>query len=200
MPFSTRHILAVVFVLFLAACKSGYRESPRVAYDQPDDLPTAYKTIRGVTVYSEQPPTGDELALIDAGISATINRAFKPDSRFTPPTLPVTWKEFRNHSEYRVLLVTTTATSQTPEIYGCPLIRSYAGTAAGVTGGFVTNGGTIRVIWPFVVIPHLSDSRQECRELFQAGVENEAEHLILMNNGQYFMAFTGAYDVHPIFP
>lgn len=188
-------------VACLAACKSGYRAVEKFSPDQPEQLPTAYKTLRGVTVYADPAPTSLELGLIDEGISQTMAKAFTSNGRFNPLDAPTRWNKYRRHDEYAVLLMNVTYPAETAEVNGCPIIRVYASTtgyAAEAVAGFLRVNDEVRPVFPFMPLPRITSTRPECLEFYKNAVAHGAEHYVAANDTGVW-DYLAAHDKHPFF-
>jgi hypothetical protein len=180
--------------------KVGYDRIEPVMPNQPEKLPQAYKTPKGAVVHSDTPPTALALELIDKGISRAIAAGFKDNPNMHPPDAHKNWTKFRTHAEYRFWLYETAERSATPETLGVPILLSHHGYVAGITAGFMEINRKIEDVFPFTIMPKLTDTRPIALKTFEDTVYNECEHWITANDTPVFFYYKGANDYHPIFP
>jgi hypothetical protein len=71
---------------------------------------------------------------------------------------------------------------------------------AGITAGFMEINRKIEDVFPFTIMPKLTDTRPIALKTFEDTVYNECEHWITANDTPVFFYYKGANDYHPIFP
>lgn len=197
-----KQILVAVLFLLMLGCKPAWREFEDPMQGLPKNLPKQYITASGIHVYSEKPPTDEEMRQILAGISNQLIRSHRDNPNWDQPNIWTTWSRYREPRNYSVLLIDPQAYGIYPNTLGCGLINVNGVTAAGTVKGIKLTGGQLISAGdgPWIIVPHLINNEERCITLFRRGVDHESEHVRLMNNTSLFTFYQGAEDSHPIFP
>lgn len=194
--------LALTICLTLAfitgVCKTDWQKAESPIVGLPNKLPSAYKTQMGVTVYCDRAPTIREKRLIDEGIIQQLGRSHQNQPQWQPADAWKNWKDFNFPKDYSVYLLDGTLTAESPDIKGCPLLQTKSGSACGTVGGYrIVNGkwtGT-----PVILVTKLSNEASQCEWLLRECVDNESEHVRLLNDLSLFLFYQGQEDVHKFF-
>lgn len=192
--------LLVIGLALMTSCKSAWRSFEDPMAGLPRELPKRYMTNFGTHVYSEKPPTEEEMNQIALGIFHQLGRSHRDNMKWDQPGIWKTWKRYEHPRDYSVLIIEPQAYGQMPDTKGCGLINVRGITAAGTVKGFklgteITSAGD----GPWIIVPHLINDDPNCIILFRRGVDHESEHIRLMNNLFLFLFYQGAEDSHPIF-
>lgn len=203
-------LLTIILLLFLFGFK-GCSQKDKWEYIRavtnhvklPVELPTKYLTPKGARVYSSVRPSAIVLALVDEGLTNQLARSSRDNPNFKPRDAWRKWKSYDQVNEYDIVLVEPEARSVMPETLDCPLIGvAGVGTAAGTNIGVIlVNQKPKAPAGNYLIIPRLDrESEERCRILFRNGVDHESEHARLLDSPEVYLAYTGQWDIHPIFP
>jgi hypothetical protein len=182
--------------------KSPWRSAEPVMAGLPRDLGKAYKRKDKPTVYTypERQPTAEEYGFIDEAISFQLKRSTRPNPNFTPADAYLKWKKYARPVDYSVLILDTPDTAESADIAGCSILKTFSGYAAGTVQGIriVNNKPTSKL--PVIIVARIKKADESCKQLFRNAVDYESEHVRTLNEAGIYFAYTGIYDVHPIFP
>lgn len=159
-------------------------------------------TPKGACVWGTVKVPQAQLELIDEGVAEQIRNS----SAVYP-----NWTKCRKISDYSVLVIDPMAINRVTEP-GSPAIvvkgnQQAAGSGIGLAWeGSVREDGTYSlpgtaIDTPYIVVPHQAAQGWRFENYWRDSIRNESEHWALaFNNWALRLHYTGANDVHPIFP
>jgi hypothetical protein len=153
--------------------------------------PAEHLTPQGARVYHDGAVTGEELGLIDGGLSEMLGACRQDTNAWQPGNIWTKFAYFQNPKDFKVILVPSNYTVQEGEAAGCGGIITGAHgvlTAAGTVCGMIdkydshmpaSKGGI------YIVVAKQSAeqlAKPACKAFMQTAIRNEAEHLFLSND------------------
>lgn len=170
--------------------------------------PQEHKTPQGARVFWNGEVTGEELSLIDSGLTEMLAACRQNTNRWSPGNIWTKFIYFQKPSDFKVIFVTSNYTLQEGEAKGCAgmITGAHGGyTAAGTVGGMVDRidqriGGVSSPASKggiYIIIPKQSAeqfARAECKQLMKNAVRFEAEHLFLSNDTNLYFSYANDGD------
>lgn len=171
-----------------------------------EERPREHKTPQSASVFYNGDVTGEELDLVDAGLSEMLTACRRDTNQWQPGSVWTKFVYFQRVSDFKVIFVPSNYTLQEGEAAGCAGMITGAGgsiTAAGTVGGIVEiNGAPASKGGIYIIVPKQSPeqmARAECKTLLKNAVRHEAEHVWFTNSPMLFGAYAndGLNGNHP---